>query len=187
MFFSGSSRWAYKVVAKAQPDVVESDRVTCQTGVTFVSPSLTISVSEAAALLVRDLDIENLVAHANEARTRAYAPYSNLRIGAAILTVGGQIVSAGNVENASYGATICAERSVVVRAVAEGHREFAAIAIAGDTDQVHTLASCGVCLQVLAEFDADESLVVMFPEGDSVRVSSLSELLPVRFRLQSGE
>lgn len=134
--------------------------------------------------MVRNLDIEGLMAHANEARERAYAPYSNFRVGAAILTAGGDVITGGNVENGSFGVTICAERCAIVRAVAEGHRDFAAIAVSGDTEQVHTLACCGACLQVLAEFDPDETLIVMFPEGDSLRVRCLSDLLPVRFRFR---
>jgi cytidine deaminase len=147
-------------------------------------PLLELSLSDSAAELARDLDVEGLFARAKEATDHAYAPYSTLRIGAALLATNGEIITAGNVENGSYGLTICAERAAVVRAVAQGHRNFVAIAVAADTDRVHTLASCGACLQVLGEFDPDDKLLVVFPEGALLRVARLSELMPVPFRLQ---
>jgi len=145
---------------------------------------LSISVSDAALGAVRNLDVEALYRSAEDAVVRAYAPYSNFRVGAALHTADGIVVTGGNVENGSYGLTICAERAAVVRAVAEGHRSFAAIAVAGGSTDVQTLASCGACLQVLSEFDADEQLVVVFPDHGTLRVVLLSELLPVRFKLQ---
>lgn len=113
----------------------------------------------------------------------AYAPYSGFSVGAALLTESGHVISAGNVENGSYGLTICAERAAVVRALAEGHRDFRAIAVAGNTQQVETLASCGACLQVLAEFDVAGRLEVVFPDEGRLRVELLQDLLPVQFRL----
>lgn len=143
-----------------------------------------ISVASDARELARGIDVEALYAHAQAAATRAHAPYSEFRAGAALITHNHEIVTGCNVENCSYGLTICAERSAVARAVAEGHRAFAAIAVATDRDRVHTVASCGACLQVLAEFDRDETLLVIFPEGDVLRVTRLADLLPVRFRLE---
>lgn len=142
-------------------------------------------VSDCALEKAGQLDIHALYARANNARERAHAPYSRFRVGAALLTGSGEIITAGNVENSSYGLTICAERAAVVRAVAEGHSDFEVIAIAGDTDRAHTVAPCGACLQVLAEFDTNGALLVAFPEGRSLRVACLSELLPVRFRLRA--
>jgi len=144
---------------------------------------LELSISDAARPYVDGIDVEALYEKAVAARECAYAPYSGFRVGAALLTSGGHVVTGANVENASYGLTICAERASVVRAVAEGHAEFIAITIAGDTDRVHTVASCGACLQVLAEFDAGDRLLVVFPEGSALRVALLHDLLPVRFRL----
>lgn len=142
---------------------------------------LETSISDPVRELVRRLDIEALYARAGVARERAYARYSKFGVGAALLTKDDNIVTAGNVENASYGLTICAERAAVVRAVAEGHRNFAAIAVAASDDRTQSLVPCGACLQVLSEFDPDKKLVVIFPEDDLLRVALLSELLPVRF------
>jgi cytidine deaminase len=143
-----------------------------------------LDISDAAAPFAHDVDPEALFRRAHEARDRAYAPYSQLRIGAALLTSTGDVFTAGNVENGSYGLTICAERAAVARAVAEGQTDLVAIAVSGDTERVHTLACCGACLQVLAEFDPAGRLVVAFPSGDVLRVTLLRELLPVQFRLR---
>lgn len=124
-----------------------------------------------------------LYERAADARRLAYAPYSGFTVGAALLAQDGSVITAGNVENASYGLTICAERAAVVKALAEGHREFEMIAVAGDLERVETLASCGACLQVLSEFDRAGRLVVVFPEGARLRSALLIDLLPVRFRL----
>jgi cytidine deaminase len=142
-------------------------------------------ISDRAADVARRLNVEHLFGRARQAADRAYAPYSGARVGAALLVGDGEIITAGNVENSSYGLTICAERSAVAGAVAHGHRDFVAIAVAAETERVHTVAPCGACLQVLAEFDPDDLMVVIFPEGEALRVMLLAELLPVRFRLRS--
>jgi cytidine deaminase len=129
-----------------------------------------------------DIDIKSLAEFAKEATANAHAPYSNFRVGAALLTESGEIVTGSNVENVSYGLTICAERAAVARAVSEGHRRFRAIAIAVEPESGDNGACCGACLQVLSEFDPDKDLVVAFPERGSLRTALLSELLPVRFR-----
>jgi cytidine deaminase len=146
---------------------------------------LELAISASAAELAHGINIEGLFAEAAKALERAYAPYSRFRVGAALLTESGEIITGANVENSSYGLTICAERSAVVRAVAQGESQFVAIAIAGDVDRAHRVAPCGACLQVLAEFDSDETLLVIFPEGNLLRVCRVAELLPVRFRLEA--
>lgn len=118
-----------------------------------------------------------LVEAARKARSHSYAPYSGFHVGAAVETADGSIVTGANVENASYGATICAERAAVVRAVAEGHRAFRAIAVAGPEDA--ETAPCGICRQFLAEFDAD--MPVAFTSRDGVVRTTLSALLPFAF------
>jgi cytidine deaminase len=128
------------------------------------------------------IDSEDLFARAGEATANAHAPYSNYRVGAALLADSGEVITGSNVENVSYGLTICAERAAVVRAVSEGHRSFRAIAVAVDPDQGKTGVCCGACLQVLSEFDPDEELLVIYPDGGSLQTKRLAELLPVRFR-----
>lgn len=123
------------------------------------------------------MDDDRLLGHAREMMVRAYAPYSGYRVGAAILTTDGAVVTGCNVENVSYGLTLCAERAAVARAVAEGRRRFRAIAIT--TDGSAAIAPCGACRQVLAEFSPTMRVV---SEGRDVRHAwSLDELLPEPF------
>ncbi len=120
---------------------------------------------------------EPLLEAARSARARAYAPYSGFKVGAAVETDDGSIVTGANVENASFGLSICAERSALVRAIAEGYRSFRAIAVAGP-DGVDT-APCGTCRQFIAEFDA--TMPVSFTSSDGVVRTTLAELLPYAF------
>ena len=130
-----------------------------------------------------------LVAAARTARAMAYAPYSGYRVGAALRVEGGEVVSAANVENASYGLTICAERAAVVAAVAAGHRRFEAVAVAADGPE--PASACGACRQVLREFPNGPALRVLLAgeSGDALMVTTLEELLPGGFgpeRLRHG-
>ena len=111
------------------------------------------------------------------AREQAYAPYSQFAVGAALRCADGSVVSACNVENASYGLTMCAERNAVAAAVASGRRSFTAIAVAGPPGAV--TSPCGACRQVLAEFAPD--LRVLYSVPDGVESSTLGRLLPARF------
>ncbi len=121
-----------------------------------------------------------LVAAAGEAAAHAYAPYSNFRVGAALLLGDGSIVTGANVENASYGLTLCAERSAVVRAVTE-HGPSMRIAAVAVANLNHADSSpCGACRQVMAEF-MDPAAPVFFPQQGSVQSRSLGELLPFGF------
>jgi cytidine deaminase len=122
--------------------------------------------------------LQVLARGAVEARERAYAPYSNFRVGAALLTADGRVFQGCNVENASYGLTICAERTAVVSAVAAGVKEFAAIAVAAD--QARTLSPCGACRQFLVEFNPDMTVVLVGADGE-LTVTTAGELLPMRF------
>lgn len=121
-----------------------------------------------------------LVTAALAARRAAHVPYSGVRVGAALLTKNGRVYTGANVENASYGLTICAERVVVGKAVSEGYRSFQAIAVAA---AVSNPTPCGACRQVLAEFG--ECMVICADARDArrARVYLLSELLPAAFRL----
>ncbi len=119
-----------------------------------------------------------LIQAAMDVRQSAYAKYSGYQVGAALLCDGGQIVTGCNVENASYGLTICAERATVFSAVSQGRRDFAAIAIATADGG----SPCGACRQVLAEFCEDLTVYLVAADDPSQRVeTSLAELLPMRF------
>lgn len=121
-------------------------------------------------------DLQPLYRAAEEARAQSYSPYSGFAVGAAILTSEGKIVTGANIENASYGLTICAERVALFRAIVEGHRKMVAVAIAARAD---TAAPCGACRQVLAEFNGGISIV--FPLDGRLAVIPLQDLLPHGF------
>lgn len=129
------------------------------------------------------VDWPALKAAALAARARAYAPYSDYHVGAALLTAGGDIIPGCNVENATYGAACCAERTAVFTAVAAGHTSFRAIAVATSGPAPGT--PCGICRQVLAEFSADGALQILCftDEGAEARYT-LTDLLPHAFRLK---
>lgn len=122
---------------------------------------------------------QELIAAALRAREQAYAPYSGIRVGAALRTRDGRVFTGANVENASYGLTICAERVAVVKAVTAGARDFVAVAIAWD--QEGFCFPCGACRQVLYEF-GPEMLVLMADAGGSYQEEGLAQLLPHGFR-----
>ncbi len=117
-----------------------------------------------------------LIRMAAEARERAYAPYSGFAVGAALLTRSGRVFVGCNVENASYGLTICAERVAVFRAVCAGEREFEAIAVV----TANAVSPCGACRQVLREFSADMRVIIADTSGHQ-RESTLDQLLPDGF------
>jgi cytidine deaminase len=112
------------------------------------------------------------------ARENAHAPYSRFRVGAALEDTGGRIHTGCNVENATYGLTLCAERVAVFKAISEGAREFRRIAIAADTDIL--TPPCGACRQILWEFCGDIEMVLLNPRGKS-EVLRLKELFPRAF------
>ena len=133
-----------------------------------------------------ELNYLELIDCAMAARRQAYAPYSQYQVGAALLGASGKIYSGCNVENASYGASICAERSAVLQAVAQGERQFMALAVSGglmdQKDEKQDLAfPCGICRQFLAEFcEADMPIIIARSETD-YQLSSMNALLPDRF------
>lgn len=123
-------------------------------------------------------DIE-LVKAAEEAKGRAYAPYSGFRVGAALLTGSGKVFTGINIENISYGATNCAERTAVFKAVSEGEREISVIAIASDSDDY--IFPCGICRQVLSEFGTSKTRIICSSSKGSYKTYTLDELLPNAF------
>ena len=128
------------------------------------------------------MDHERLIDVARSAMERAYAPYSGFRVGAALLGEDGSVHTGCNVENASYGLTICAERAAVVAAVAGGVRRFRSVAIV--TSGTEAAAPCGACRQVLAEFSPELSIVSM--SGGDRKQWGLVDLLPERFGPELG-
>ena len=126
-----------------------------------------------------------LVEKALEARKNSYAPYSDFRVGAALLAKNGRIYTGCNVENASYGVTNCAERTAVFKAVSEGARDFAAIAVVGGSGEAlpeEIAAPCGTCRQVLAEFCEPDDFLILLGKGDMTwEEYKLKELLPLSF------
>lgn len=127
-----------------------------------------------------NIDMHTLAMEALAAREYSYSPYSNFRVGAALLTKKGNIYRGCNIENAAYTPTNCAERTAFFRAVAEGEREFAAIAIAGDTGDY--LYPCGVCRQVMIEFcDPETFLVFLVKNETEIKTVTLKELFPGAF------
>jgi len=116
---------------------------------------------------------EDLIAVAWEARERAYAPYSNFKVGAALLSADGQVFQGCNVENISYGLTICAERVAIGAAVAQGVTKFDRVAVVADTKE--PVSPCGACRQVLAEFGV--KTIILANKQGSVEFT-LEELLP---------
>jgi len=119
----------------------------------------------------------SLIHLAKEARERAYAPYSNYWVGAALVTSSGRYFTGANVENAAYPTSMCAERVAVFKAVSEGEREFQAMAVV--TSNAGT--PCGACRQVLAEFGLDTVVLIADGNGNLKQEAQLSELLPGAF------
>ena len=120
---------------------------------------------------------EALIAAARECRHLAYAPYSHYLVGAALLAADGQIYTGVNVENASYGLAICAERSAIVKMVANGAREIKAMAVCTSNSG----SPCGACRQVMNEFAAADFPVYLCAETGAARHTTLYALLPDRF------
>ena len=122
-------------------------------------------------------EIDRAFELAKQYRERAYAPYSGFTVGAALVAENGDVFGGANVENASYGLAICAERSAVVSAVSAGQRSFRAIAIAGPATT--TTVPCGACRQFMNEFNPD--LVIAYSTPDGVEETTLDKLLPNAF------
>lgn len=120
------------------------------------------------------MDRERLIQLAREVRHQAYAPYSNFRVGAALLGASGRVYTGCNVENISYGLTVCAERVALFKAVSEGEREFRAIAVVTD----NAASPCGACRQVLSEFGRDMEVIIAQDGREGYEILSLSDLLP---------
>jgi cytidine deaminase len=138
---------------------------------------------EPVAPAALDAGWQALLAAATEARERAYAPYSQFKVGAAVRAGSGAIYTGTNVENASYGLTMCAERTALWKGVTQGERRFEALVVITETGAT----PCGACRQVLVEFEADMPILVADTSGHAW-MTSLKELLPDAFpRVNYGD
>jgi cytidine deaminase len=122
---------------------------------------------------------ERLIKAALAARDYAYVPYSQYRVGAAVLTKAGKIYSGCNIENASFGLSNCAERTAIFKAVSEGEKEFAGLAVAVYGNKA--ASPCGACRQVLREFFADQTEIILVNEEGKGAVTTIEQLLPGAF------
>ncbi|EUC56049.1 cytidine and deoxycytidylate deaminase zinc-binding region protein [Rhizoctonia solani AG-3 Rhs1AP] len=129
---------------------------------------------------------EKLIQAAISAKETAYSPYSKFRVGAALFSTDGKIIAGGNVENASYGGTICAERTALVKAVSEGTKTFLAIAVTSDVDEI--VSPCGICRQFIREFCSLKMPIYMVKSSytpasaeTASKIVSLEDILPYSF------
>ena len=141
--------------------------------------------SKSALLLPEEeflSDYEALIAAAKQSRENAHAAYSNFRVGAAVRAASGRIFGGCNVENATYGLTVCAERVAIFKAISEGERGFDAIAVVADTDSL--TAPCGACRQLIWEFCGDVPVILANLKG-KVETIAMRELFPKPFDASS--
>jgi cytidine deaminase len=128
-----------------------------------------------------NVDFEQLMNKAKEASKNSYSPFSRFAVGAAVLASSGKIYQGCNVENSSFGLTICAERCAIFKAVSEGERELLAVAIySPNSDDCYP---CGACRQVMFEFQGDEEISVVTENLGTLNVNKLSYFLPCGFRI----
>ena len=135
---------------------------------------------------IMDETIKNLISKAIDAKNYAYAPYSNYKVGAALLADNDEVYTGCNIENSAYSPTNCAERTAFFKAVSEGNRKFKAIAITGgeNNKEGSFCSPCGVCMQVMTEFCDIETFKIMLAnsENDYV-IYTLKQLMPLAFKL----
>ncbi len=127
---------------------------------------------------------KQLLEKAMEAMEKSYSPYSDFKVGAALLSKSGRIFTGCNIENVAYSPTVCAERTAFFKAVSEGEKEFSAIAIVGGKDGVidSFCSPCGVCRQVMSEFCKKDFMIILY-NGKLTKAFSLSQLLPESFNM----
>ncbi|NLM48116.1 MAG: cytidine deaminase [Epulopiscium sp.] len=130
------------------------------------------------------MNYEELIKRANEAKENAYAPYSNFKVGAAVLTGTGKIYTGCNIENVSFGATNCAERTAIFKAVSDGEKAIKAVAVMSSSGEF--TYPCGICRQVIAEFSEDAKIILGNSRGD-IKVYSLDEILPCGFTKENSK
>ncbi|KZV60420.1 cytidine deaminase [Peniophora sp. CONT] len=131
-------------------------------------------------------DRQRLIEAAISAKDGSYSPYSKFRVGAALLSADGQIIKGANIENASYGATVCAERTALVKAISEGTKDFVALVVTSDVDDI--ISPCGICRQFIRELCAFDMPILLVPSGydpdsvdDRVIETTIDALLPLGY------
>ena len=127
------------------------------------------------------MDNDILISYAKKAMGNAYAPYSGFCVGAALLTSEGEVFTGCNVENSSYGATICAERCAIIKAISEGYTSFTKIAIVSSSNNL--TFPCGICRQFLSEFMQEDGLVILNDLSGEIKEYELTSLIPYAFNL----
>lgn len=128
-----------------------------------------------------EIDFKNLMNKAKDASQKSYSPFSRFAVGAAVLCTSGKIYSGCNIENSSFGLTICAERCAIFKAISEGEREILAVAIySPNSDSCYP---CGACRQVMFEFQGDEEISVVTENFGELEIKKLSYFLPCGFRI----
>lgn len=127
------------------------------------------------------MDNDILISYAKKAMGNAYAPYSDFSVGAALLTTDGEVFTGCNVENSSFGATICAERCAVLKAVSEGYTSFEKIAIVSSGNDF--TYPCGVCRQFLSEFMEEDAQIILEDKNGMIKIYTLGELIPFAFNI----
>ncbi len=137
------------------------------------------------------MDNKELLVHAKSVLKNSYSPYSEFKVGAALLTAKGEVYTGCNVENASYGATICAERTAILKAVSDGERDFLKIAIVSESDNEKFVDfagdftfPCGICVQVMTEFMKDAEVILENKLGE-IKVIKVKDLAPFSFSVNS--
>lgn len=137
-------------------------------------------------MLEQDI-VKSMITAAQTAREKAYAPYSSFMVGAAVYTENGHIYSGCNIENSSYGAANCAERTAIYKAVSEGETHIKAVAIVAGMKTKKTVytSPCGICRQVIAEFGDGDTYIIMAESPDEYKIVTLKELFPYGFDFNS--
>lgn len=129
------------------------------------------------------MDYKKLINVALDYRNRAYSPYSNFKVGAAVLFESGKIYGGCNIENASFGATNCAERTAIFRGISEGETTIKSIAIVGSLNEY--TYPCGICRQVIAEFGDESIEVILAKSEDDYIIKDMREVLPGAFKKEA--
>ncbi len=133
--------------------------------------------------MIETEQFEKMLEKAKKAHNRAYAPYSDYEVGAAVMGASGKIYTGCNIENAAYGSTMCAERVAIFKAISEGEYSIRAIAIYAEGEEMPH--PCGACLQVMSEFDVEEpSMTIALENNGEIETHTLKEYLPMPFKFE---